>query len=317
MQAVLNAALPIFALILLGWVCGHRRILPQGATDSLNGFVVWLALPAVLFQAMATITRAEIGQPGFFIAMVGGIVGTFGLAFLLDRRQPRTLVDTSIEGLGACYANAGFMGLPLCLAVFGPEGLPPAVLAMLLTACVLFACTIAMIELGLQQGSSPWRTLGRVAWQLARNPLVAAPALGLAWSVTGLALPLPVLRFTTLLGASASPCALVTIGLFLARPQATQARPGLADPRTTWRLVGLKLLVQPAITGVLALLVFRMPPLWAHAAVLLSALPIGTGPFMLAKLYEREAGTMSRAILFSTLLSVLTVSGLVAWMGPS
>jgi predicted permease len=57
-----------------------------------------------------------------------------------------------------------------------------------------------------------------------------------------------------------------------------------------------------------------MPPIWSHSALLLSALPIGTGPFMLAKLYNREAAITSRAILVSTVLSVLSVSVLAAWL---
>ncbi len=77
----------------------------------------------------------------------------------------------------------------------------------------------------------------------------------------------------------------------------------------------LKLVLQPVLTGVLAFWVFRMPPLWSHAAVLLSALPIGTGPFMLAELYRREAAVTSRAILVSTVISLATVSLLVAWFG--
>jgi predicted permease len=72
--------------------------------------------------------------------------------------------------------------------------------------------------------------------------------------------------------------------------------------------------VQPAITFILAFWVFTMPPLWAQSALILSALPIGTGPFMLAKLYNREAAITSRAILVSTVLSVVTVSALVAWL---
>ena len=58
-----------------------------------------------------------------------------------------------------------------------------------------------------------------------------------------------------------------------------------------------------------------MPAVWAQAAVLLSSLPIGSGPFTIAKLYGLEAGTTSGAILVSHLLSVLTVSVLVAFLG--
>jgi predicted permease len=125
--------------------------------------------------------------------------------------------------------------------------------------------------------------------------------------LTGTALPAPVWRFTTLLGNAASPCALVTIGLFLAQSSNLAGETGLIA-----RLVALKLLVHPVLTAVLALWVFPMPLLWAQTAILLSALPIGTGPFMLAKLYNREAAVTSRAILVSTVLSVVTVSALVA-----
>ena len=64
----------------------------------------------------------------------------------------------------------------------------------------------------------------------------------------------------------------------------------------------------------LAFYVFSMPPVWAWTAVLMSALPIGTGPFMLAQMYGRDARVTSRAILVSTVASVLTVSLLVAWI---
>ena len=87
------------------------------------------------------------------------------------------------------------------------------------------------------------------------------------------------------------------------------------DAASIGTLVGLKLLVQPAATAILALYVFDVPALWWQTAVLLSALPIGSGPFTIAKLYGLEAGVTSGAILASHLVSVLTVSVLVAWLG--
>ena len=109
---------------------------------------------------------------------------------------------------------------------------------------------------------------------------------------------------------AASPCALVAIGLFLAQ------QTGGHDNRIVARLVALKLLVHPAITAALAFWVFPMPRLWAVVAVVLSALPVGTGPFMLAKLYQRDAAAASRAILISTIGSVVSVSLLIAWLAP-
>ncbi len=314
MQAVLSVLLPIFGLILAGYGCGRNGLLGPGATDSLNRFVVRLALPAELFQSMAQVTHAQLDHPGFVAAFAGGMLATSAAGFLFDWRRPverrHRVSGAAIEGLAAGYANTVFMGIPLCLGVFGPAGLPPVVLATLLTVCALFALAIAIVELDLQSGQGVGRTLLKVAAALVRNPLVAAPVAGMLVNLSGIGLGAPVLSFTTLLGAAASPCALVTIGLFLAE---TSGR--AAAPAAVTRVVVLKLLLQPTLTGLLAFLVFPMPRLWAEASVLVSALPVGTGPFMLARLYEREAGVASRATLISTVLSLVTVSLLLSWIG--
>ncbi len=311
MQAVISAALPVFGLIFLGYLCARRAWLGDAALDALNRFVVYLALPAVLFQSMAQITWAELVNPGFLGAFGGGMAATFALSFLLDRTVRGRLTDASIEGMGAAYPNAGFMGLPLCLVAFGPASVPAVVVAMLLTATVLFAISIGIIETDLQATPNWRRTAGFVARALIRNPLVVSPFAGMAFAAFGVTLPAPVLHFTTLLGGAASPCALVAIGMFLAQSSGAAKEPRIA--RAVGRLVGLKLIFQPAITAFLAFRVFDLPTIWAHSALLLSALPIGTGPFMLAQLYGREAAVASRAILISTVLSVVTVSLLIGW----
>ena len=308
MNAVITAALPVFALILTGWLAARWRILGPAATDALNRYVVYLSLPALLFRAMPQVDLAQAAHRGFVAAFAGGIAATFLASFLGARRTQRALTDRSIQGLAASYANAGYMGIPLCLALFGAESLAPATFTTLLTASVLFGFAIALIEFDRQQAPSLRATLLKVGRALMRNPLLAAPVLGLAWAFTGVPVPEGLDRYVALLGASASPCALVTIGLFLAQTETSSSGPGVL------RLVTGKLLLQPAVTAVLAFYVFPMPPMWAWTAVLMSALPIGTGPFMLAAMYGRDARVTSRAILVSTVASVLTVSLLVAWI---
>lgn len=311
MQAVFSAALPVFGLILVGYLCARRNLLGASAMDALNRFVVYLALPAVLFQSMAQITWAELVNPGYLGAFGGGMAATFALSFALDRSVRGRLTDASIEGMGAAYPNAGFMGLPLCLVAFGPASVPAVVVSILLTATILFAVSIAIIETDLQKTPGWQRTALFVGRALLRNPLVVSPFVGMAFAAAGLTLPAPVLHFTTLLGGAASPCALVAIGMFLAQSTGAAKSPRVAAAVT--RLVGLKLVFQPAVTAWLAFRVFDLPTIWAHSALLLSALPIGTGPFMLAQLYGREAAVASRAILVSTVISVVTVSMLIAW----
>jgi len=308
-QAVLNAVLPLFGLILTGYLCGRFGMFSRAATNILNRFAVYLALPALMFLAMAGIEPGQDGQAGFALAFGGGIAATFALGFALSRWRGRRVAPASIEGLDASYGNVGFMGVPLCLLVFGPDGLPAAVVASLFTACALFLFAVALIEADLRGGSGFGRAAGRVALSLLRNPLFLAPVAGAGVALTGLPLPAPVGRFADLLGGAASPCALVCIGLFLA-----QEGVAASDAPAIGALVGLKLLFQPAVTAVLAIHVLAVPPAWSHPAVLLSALPIGSGPFTIAKLYGLKTGVTSGAILASHLLSVVTVSLLVAWL---
>jgi hypothetical protein len=143
--------------------------------------------------------------------------------------------------------------------------------------------------------------VGKVLAALARNPLVVAPVLGACWALGGQPLPAPLHKFLDLLGAATTPCALVSLGLFLAQKQegATEGVLGL---------VLIKLVAHPLLTWLLAFRLFHLPPLWANSALLLSALPTGTGPFMLAEFYRREASVVSRAILLSTLGSLVTLS---------
>ncbi len=302
MSSVVNVVLPVFALILLGFVCRRSgRMGPTGASE-LNRFVVWLGLPALLFSVVATSTWTQLWQPGFIAAFTVGCLGVFAftLGYRLLQKQP--LVDASLDALGASYANTGYVGIPLCMLVLGDEALQPAMVASIVVVCVLFAIALACVETGLHAGQGLLRTLGKVSWALVRNPLVVAPMLGALWAASGAQLPVPLATLLKLLGAAAAPCALVSLGLFLAQPQP-------AGPvRGVWPLVGLKLLVQPLITWYLAFQVFALPTLWAYSALLLSALPTGTGPYMLAEFYGREGSRVSRVVLLSTLGSLISLS---------
>ncbi|GLH81469.1 hypothetical protein SSBR45G_63780 [Bradyrhizobium sp. SSBR45G] len=311
MQAVLNSALPIFALILTGFLCGRFGVFDRTATDNLNRFAVYLALPALIFSAMSKIGVEQVSQFGFIGAFCGGIAATFATGFIISRLRGRRVANASIEGLDAGYSNVGFMGIPMCLLVFGPDSAPASIIATLFTACVLFLFAIVVVEMDLQKGATLGATVAKVARSLLTSPLFIAPVAGLAVGLSGFALPAPFLSFTTLLGGAASPAALVCIGLFLA-----QERVVTHDAASIGILVSLKLVMQPAITALLAFHVFSMPPLWSHSAVILSALPIGSGPFTIAKLYGLEAGVTSGAILVSHIFAVLTVSLLVAWLAP-
>lgn len=307
MLAIFNVVFPIFALIFLGYLCRKRNILSINAASELNRFVIYLGLPALLFNAISGLKPADFANLRFVVVFAIGIVAVFVLTAWIRKRQGAATGDIIIDSLGTSYANVGFIGIPLCMLAFGNEGVPPSVIAMVMTACLLFAAAIIFLEISLHAERHIGRTLKKVAASLLRNPIMIASLLGAIVAASGRSLPVSLSHLFTLLGAAASPCALVSLGLFLAQPLKGKQ----AD--TVNLLVGFKLLVHPAITAILAYWILPLPRLWADTALLLSALPIGTGPFMLAELYQREAAAMSRAILISTTGSLLTISLILAW----
>ena len=301
MASVFNVLLPIFALILAGYLCRRLGVLGPTAASEINRMVVWLCLPALLFEATATAVWAQIWQPAFILVYSLGTLGVFGLTLLWRLRQRQGLADASVQGLSASYANTGYMGIPLCVLVLGDQGLEPALIASLIVVCVLFSVAVVCIEVALQDEKRLHRAVAKVLLALIKNPLVVAPLLGGLWSTWGQPLPLPAHRLLDLLAAATAPCALISLGLFLAHKQSGRSEGSLG-------LVLIKLVVHPLITWVLAFQVFQLPPLWAYAALLLSALPTGTGPFMLAEFYRREASVVSSSILLSTLGSLFSLS---------
>lgn len=308
MGSVINVLLPIFGLILAGYVCRRTNRLGETAAAELNRFVVWLCLPSLLFEATATAAWADIWQPGFIAVSVISTMAVFVVTLAYCLRASRRLADASIDALSAAYANTGYIGIPLCVLVLGDAGLVPALIATLVVVCVLFACAVVCVEIGLQADKRWHSAVGEVVLALLKNPLVLAPLLGGVWAATGLTLFAPAAKFLHILGLATTPCALVSLGAFLAKRQRGAGREALP-------LVLLKLVAQPLLAWGLAVYVFDLPALWAQAALLLAALPTGTGPYMLAEFYRREAAVVSNTILVSTLGSVVTLSLCLYWIG--
>ncbi|MCC7251584.1 AEC family transporter [Hyphomicrobium sp.] len=312
MLSILSIVAPVFALIAAGYLCRRIGVIGLAAVSELNRFVVYLALPALLFDVMAHAKPSELAQPGFIIAygVTCGIVfyGTLGVSLLAGR----PLGPASIDGLLGSYANTAYMGFPVLLMVFGQDSLVPVTLTSIITVCVLFASSIVLIEVGRHSAHHPLRLAGKVGASLARNPLLIAPALGALYGATGIGLPTAAETFLKLLGGAASPLALVVIGLFLAEPRPVAA----AEARTASVLAAIKLFVQPALTWGLAT-ALAVPPRLAAMAVLLSAMPTGTGPFMLAEFYRLPAVVTSAVILLSTLGSLVTLPLLMIALGAT
>ncbi|WP_232493394.1 AEC family transporter [Novosphingobium kaempferiae] len=304
MTAILGIVLPVFSLIFAGWLVRRIGVMGAQATSELNRFVVYLALPALLFDIVAKSNWHELWQPHFVAVFTLSTMAIFALTVLLHIRRSGFSADGPVLGLAAAYPNTGFLGFPLLLGALGSWSNTLTLISTIIVACVLFAGAIVLIEIRLHAGSHPLKVAAKVSKSLATNPLIVAPVLATFFPTTGLAVPQPVEVFLKLLGGAASPAALVGLGLFLAEPRKAAPGAGLL----TTALVAVKLMVHPAMAWLLAMWVFPLEAPVRHAAVILAMLPTGTGPFMLAEFYGREAGVTARVILISTVMSIVTVS---------
>src|SRR5450830_1456141 len=134
MLAIFNVVFPVFALIFLGYLCRKRNILSVNAASELNRFVIYLGLPALLFDSIARLTPADFSNLRFIAVFAIGIAAVFLLTVWIKYRQGAAAADIIVDSLGTSYANVGFIGIPLCLLAFGRDGMPPAVIAMVMTA---------------------------------------------------------------------------------------------------------------------------------------------------------------------------------------
>ena len=305
MLYVFNVVLPVFLLILIGYAVGRAGKLGANASTELNRFVVWIALPAQLFNFAANSGWQTLWQPGFISAFLLSCLIVFILVLFISWMRHQDLAAASFDGLCASYSNTGYMGIPLCALALGQDGLAPAIISTFIVF-VMFALATVLIEIGILSHKKSHEIVWSVIKSLCTNPLLIAPVAGLVWSSSDMSLYEPVAQVLVFLANAATPCALVSIGLFLM--QKSTAAPGQA--------LGIsfaKLILQPLIAWVIASPILDLPSLWVNAIVILSALPTGTGPFMLAQYYKADGSVISRVVLITTVSSLLTLSLFLWW----
>ncbi len=314
MLNTLSILLPIFGLIAAGFISRKTGVLGPSAASELNRYVVWLALPALLFDIMAHSHWQALFQPDFINVYLLGTGIIFIVILLWRLKQGKHLADASVDGVAAAYSNTGYVGFPLLFLVFGTSSQVPTTIASIIVVCILFSIAIMLIETGLQAEKSLHLRIKSVLSAVFRNPLVVSPIAGVLVAAFGFSLPASVETFLHLLSDSASPCALVSLGLFLASSHSQSTTDNTGEKYIAWVLTFTKLAIQPLLVAALAFWVFDMDHTLAMMAVLLAALPTGTGPFMLAEFYRRDAFITAQTIMFSTIISLFTLTVLLSLM---
>ena len=309
MEAVFTIVGPVFGVIGAGYLAGRRGLLGAASSEALNRFVYWVAMPVLLFRAIAVTDPAVSFNGPYLAAYLAAALATATLAVAVARFGfGRDRAQATLFGMSSIFANTGYMGIPLFVVAFGPDGTLPAVV----TTVAMAAIVIGGVDAALTAFASADQRAGGengALRALVRNPFLISAVLGFARAFTGRALPVPVDTFCVLLGQAAGPGALFAIGLFLV---------GRSVRRDVGEVVALsvfKLVVHPLITWVMLVPLFGVDPAWAIAGVVLAALPTGVNPFVLAQRHGVYEERSSVTVVVSTLGSVVTLSVLLSAIG--
>jgi malonate transporter and related proteins len=297
--------LPVFAVIVTGWVAGYVGYVSRDLSDALIHFAYNVAMPALLIVTIAQEPARSLAAWRFLLAFGGGSLICFALVFLLVRLSSgHGVAGPAMQGWAASMTNTGFVALPILQATYGSRAVLPAAIATVFVAVVMFPAAVVMQELdpgGSQRSQFAPAILAR---HVILNPMVLSTLIGVAWSASGAPMPGIVSGYLHILSDALTACALFAIGLGVSI-EGLRARLGRSAT-----LAFVKLIVMPFIVLGLAI-ELRLDPLYLIAAVICAAVPTAKTVYILAGEYHCEESLVAATVSMTTLCSIGT---LILWI---
>jgi malonate transporter len=314
MGGVVAIIVPVFGLMLTGFVFAKTRLIEPAGMRGLSVFVFNVAIPALLFRSLASASGPEsaVGA-GVAYAYFTGCLAVFFIAMALGRFWlKQSLEQQALVAIHATFSNSVQLGIPIIFLAFGRAGEAPILLIIAFHTIILISLTTVLVEIGLGRGKGALSACLAVARALVKNPIILAILAGDVWSRLGFPVAGPFDEFLKLFAAAASPCALFVLGASLAELRLSGA---VAE---CMAVAALKLVLLPATIWALARFAFALPPVETAVATIVAATPTGANAFMLAQRYDLYTGRSAAIVLITTALSVATLSlCLVAFRGAS
>jgi malonate transporter and related proteins len=302
---VADLILPVFAVIVTGWIVGYTGYLSRALSDALIHFAYNIAMPALLIVTIAQEPGHSLINWRFLLAFGGGSLLCFILVLgIMSIHISRGVASRTMYGMAASMTNTGFVALPVLQAIYGQRAVLPAAIATVFVAVVMFPTAVILLEVGQRDAhgsrTAPMATVKHVVL----NPMVISTLIGMLWSVLNLRMPGPVTAYFGILADALTPCALFAIGLGLSI-DGLRANIGRAS-----LLSAVKLVIMPLIVYGLSVLL-GLDPLYTIAAVICAAVPTAKTVYILAGEYRCEETMVASTVSMTTLASIIS---LVVWL---
>jgi len=303
MGILVEIIMPVFGLVMLGYVAARLGWFEEDGIRGLSSFVFNFAIPVMLFRSIANTTLpAEI--PWLFLtSYYFSAFLLFAVAMLLGRIVFHQQVQSAgIFGMAGSYSNVVLLGIPLVLTTFGDKATLPLFMIVATHAAVMFFTTTAVMEAARgdvgQLRYLPWQT----AKVLIKNPIIIGLLLGLLFNLFHLAIPAPIDAVAKSLSGAALPCAVFSVGASLSQ---YRVKGSLAE---AFSLVALKNALHPLLVWIMADQLFQLDAIWTATAVLLAGTPVGINVYLFAQRYNTLVVPAAASIVISTGTSIITLS---------
>jgi malonate transporter and related proteins len=298
---IANLILPVFAVIITGWIAGYAGYLSRKLSEALIHFAYNIAMPALLIVTIAQEPSHSLIDWRFLAAFGGGSLLCFALVFtVMSVRSSQNLASRTMYGMAASMTNTGFVALPVLQAIYGPPAVLPAAIATVFVAVVMFPIAVILLVSNQRDAHGSQTSPMVTAKHVVLNPLVVSTLIGIFLSVLGVHMPGPVSAYLGIMADALTPCALFAIGLGLSM-DGLRANIGQAS-----MLAVVKLVVLPLIVYGLSL-ALRLDPLYTIAAVICAAVPTAKTVYILAGEYHCEEMMVASTVSLTTLASVISL----------
>jgi malonate transporter len=306
---ILDLALPFFGLILLGVLAARLWAVGDQGLEWLNIFLIWFALPALIFLVVAAAPFEKLIDWPYVAATTSATAAAFMIVFFVSWRLLGTAFKVAVlQGTAGSYGNVGYMGLPLAVAFFGREAAVPAALVFCFDCTLQFTLTAFLATLAHERNEEAhWGEIGlSIAKQVLGHPFIVATILGGIASAFSFKAPGALGSILTMLMNSAGPVALFALGVTVGN------RRFGGFGREMPIVAGMKTLLQPGLAFLaLSFIVPGIDPLWRDVALMMAALPTASNAFILASQYKAYVEGASTAVVITTVISAFTIPLLI------
>lgn len=307
-MVIVNAILPIFLILLVGFLLAKKKILPIETSTYLTQYIFWIAGPAVIFLSISSQEFHQFEAWNFWLAYILEILVVGSISFVvflfLFKKNAR---DSLFAGVGTTVKNTIIIGFPVLLSLTNKEAAIPMAITVITFNAIISPLLVFIFIISEKQGRRNYLLLFKTALETIKNPLVIAAFLGIIFSVFKITPLFFIYKTLNYFGESFIPCALLAVGMDLSKLS--------INSKWVFKIIiisTLSLLVSP-IVAILISKALSLSDFYSVSLVIFSALPTAKILYVYAKKYNSLEAETAMSISITTICAMFTLPAFIMW----